>query len=137
MLRLLARFDRDSGDAATRRMLGGLESVYVRSFKFEWENEYQSADLDAVRAQFQAPLWSRVVGVRSKSSGEGNVDVYFKDGGNGKLAGIVVIAAEPTQLTFVSIAGSLDPSQLVDLGGQFHIPRLEMALAGSHRKEMK
>lgn len=136
MLRLLARFDKDVGDAGTRKLLAGLESIYVRSFKFGWEDEYKAADVEAIRNQFQAPAWSRIVGVRSKNSG-GDVDVYFKDGGNGKLAGIVVIAAEPTELTFVSIVGALDPGQLADLGGQFHIPRLEMAVGGARRKELK
>jgi hypothetical protein len=136
MLRLLAKFDKEIDDAATRKLLGGLESIYVRSFRFAWEDEYKTADVEAIRTQLQAPTWSRIVGVRSKNSG-GDVDVYFKDGGNGKLAGIVVIAAEPTELTFVSIVGSLDPDQLADLGGQFHIPKLEMALGGARRKEPK
>jgi hypothetical protein len=135
MLRLFAKFDH-GGDDASRKLLAGLESVYVRSFKFEWEDEYKSADVEAIRTQLQAPPWSRIVGVRSKYSG-GDVDVYFKDDGNGKLAGIVVIAAEPRELTFVSIVGSLEPGQLADLGGQFHIPKLEMALGGARRKEPK
>lgn len=136
MLRLLAKFDKDSDEAATKKLLAGLESVYVRSFQFAAEDEYKTADVEAVRIQFQAPTWSRIVGVRSKHSG-GDVDVYFKDGGNGKLAGIVVIAAEPKELTFVSIVGSLQPEQLGDLGGQFHIPKLEMTLGSARRKELK
>jgi hypothetical protein len=74
--------------------------------------------------------------VRSKRSG-GDVDVYFKDGGNGKLAGIVVISAEPTEFTFVSIVGSLQPDQLADLGGQFHIPKLDIAGGSIGRKGPK
>ena len=135
MLRLLARFD-NGGDAPSRKLLSGLESVYVRSFRFAWEDEYKMADVEDIRNQFQTPAWSRIVGVRSKNSG-GDVDVYFKDGGNGKLAGIVVIAAEPMELTFVSIVGSVDPGQLADLGGHFHIPRLETTLGGARRKELK
>jgi hypothetical protein len=136
MLRLLAKFDKGTADDASRKLIGGLESIYVRSFQFAWEDEYKLADVEAIRSQLQAPTWSRIVGVRSKNS-EGDVDVYFKDGGNGKLAGIVVIAAEPRELTFVSIVGSLEPGQLADLGGQFHIPKLEMALGGGRRKEWK
>jgi hypothetical protein len=63
------------------------------------------------------------VGVRSKHGD--NVDVYFKNGGNGNLGGIVVIAAEPRELTIVNIIGTLDPEKLADLGGEFGIPRLE------------
>jgi hypothetical protein len=53
------------------------------------------------------------------------VDVYFKDGGNGQLGGIVVIDAEPLELTIVNISGTLDPERLADLGGEFGIPRFE------------
>jgi hypothetical protein len=81
------------------------------------------ADVDALRSQLQSPAWGRLVGVRSKH-GE-NVDVYFKDGGNGRLGGIVVIAAEPKELTIVNIIGTLDPEKLADLGGEFGIPRFE------------
>lgn len=133
LLRLLARFDKD-GDA--RKVMAGIDSIYVRSFQFAWEDEYKIEDLEAVRSQFQGPAWSRIVGVRSKrSSGNGDVDVYFKDGGNGKLAGIVVISAEPRELTFVSLVGNLQPEQLADLGGQFHIPQLDMSLRSTRRRE--
>jgi hypothetical protein len=134
MLRLFARFEKGGGDASTRKLIEGLESIYVRSFQFGWEDEYKPADVEAIRTQFQAPTWSRIVGVRSKGSGS-DVDVYFKDGGNGKLGGVVVISAEPRELTVVSIVGSIEPGQLAELGGQFHIPKLEMALGGSRRKE--
>ncbi|HLK65388.1 MAG TPA: DUF4252 domain-containing protein [Bryobacteraceae bacterium] len=136
MLKLLAKFD-GGADADLKQTLNGIESIYVRSFQFGFENEYKDADVEALRSQFQGPGWSRIVGVRSKSHFEdGNVDVYFKDGGNGKLGGIVVISAEARELTFVSIVGSISPEHLVDLGGHFHVPKLEMAL-GSRRKEMR
>ena len=134
MLHLLARFDREGG---ARKALDGVESVYVRSFQFRFEDEYKASDVDALRAQFQAPGWSRIVGVRSRrwnGGGDGDVDVFFKDGGDGKLAGIVVIAAEPREFTFVSINGSLQPEQLAELGGQYHIPRLDLGAGGSSRR---
>ncbi|HTS28304.1 MAG TPA: DUF4252 domain-containing protein [Bryobacteraceae bacterium] len=134
MLRLLARFD-DGSDADTRKMLSGVQSIFVRSFQFAFDGEYQAADVAAVRTQFQAAPWARIVGVRSKGI-DGDVDVFFKDGGNGKLGGIVIISAEPRELTIVSITGSIEPRQLADLGGHFHIPRLEM-LADSRRRDDK
>jgi hypothetical protein len=132
LLRLIARFDKD---VEARKALDGVESVHVRSFQFRFEDEYKGSDVDALRSQFQAPGWSRIVGVRSRRwSGDGDVDVFFKDGGNGKLAGIVVIAAEPREFTFVSIDGSLLPEQLARLGGQFHIPRLDLGAIDSSRR---
>jgi hypothetical protein len=126
MLRLADRFLSDKDDEAkAKKMMAGLDGVSVWSFEFEREGEYNPADVDAVRAQLQAPAWSRIVGVTSQS-GE-NVDVYFKTAANGQLGGVVVIAAEPRELTIVSVTGTLDPSQLADLGGQFHIPKLHMS----------
>jgi hypothetical protein len=125
MLQLASRFlhDKDGDEADVRKLIAGLDSIYVRSFEFRSEGAYSMADVDAVRNQLQSPAWGRLVGVRSKH-GE-NVDVYFKDGGNGHLGGIVVIAAEPRELTIVNIIGTLDPEKLADLGGEFGIPRLE------------
>lgn len=125
MLKLAGKFlnDKDGDDADVRKLLAGLDSIYVRSFQFSHEGQYNMADVEALRSQLQGPVWGRLVGVRSKH-GE-NVDVYFKDGGNGQIGGIVVIAAEPKELTIVHIIGTLDPEKLADLGGEFGIPRLE------------
>ena len=125
MLQFASKFlkDKDGDEADVRKLVAGLDSIYVRSFQFSHEGEYSMADVEAVRTQLQSPPWGRLVGVRSKHGD--NVDVYFKDGGNGQLGGIVVIAAEPRELTIVNIIGTLDPEKLVDLGGEFGIPRLE------------
>jgi hypothetical protein len=124
MLKLAAHFLSDRGDEAkARKVMAGLESIYVRSFKFSRDGEYNPADLDAFRAVLASPSWSRVVGVRSTRD-EGDVDVFLKSGANSQLGGAVVIAAKPRELTIVQITGTLDPDQLAGLGGQFHIPHL-------------
>ena len=125
MLELAGRFlhDKDEDVAEVRKLIAGLDGIYVRNFRFAEEGQYNAADVEAVRSQLQSPPWGRLVGVKSKHGD--NVDVYFKDGGSGKLGGIVVIAAEPRELTIVNILGTLDPEKLVDLGGEFGIPRLE------------
>jgi len=125
LLQMASRFLTD-GDADTKKLLAGLDSVYVRSFEFASDGDYSPGDLDVVRAQLQAPNWLRVVGVRSKTSGD-NVDVWFKADANGQLGGVVILAGEPHSLTFVSIIGKIDPSQIGGLGGQFGIPRLDLA----------
>ena len=123
MLRFTSRFLDEAQDAGIRKLMAGLDSIYVRSLEFAKEGEYSAADVEAVRGQLQAPAWSRIVGVRSQRSGQ-DADVYFKNSGDGQLGGIVVIAAEPKELTIVEINGTLDPQHLVDLGGEFGIPRL-------------
>jgi hypothetical protein len=134
MLRLAGRFlsGKNEDQSRARNLISGLESISVRSFTFAGAGEYSAADVDAVRAQVQSAPWGRVVGVKNKEGD--NVDVYFKDGGEGKLAGIVLIAAEPKELTVVSIVGAIDPSRLGELGGEFGIPKLDVDVHISGKK---
>ncbi len=135
LLRLAARFlsDNDDDQGKAKRLIAGLESVTVRSYEFSGTGEYQSADLDAIRAQLQPPAWSRIVNVKSKGNSE-DADVYIKTESNGNLGGLVIIAAEPRELTIVHIAGNIDPSQLGDLGGRWHIPRIEVRAGTGTRR---
>jgi Domain of unknown function (DUF4252) len=135
MLRLATRFlsGKDPDTAKARNAFTGIDSIHVRSFEFAREGEYNMADVDAVRAQLQTPAWSRMVGVRSRRT-NGDADVYVRIVGNGLLGGVVVISAEPKELTIVTIAGTLDPQDLAGLGGQFHIPELAFSLGVTHRR---
>jgi hypothetical protein len=132
LLKLAGKFlsGKDGDSVAASKIVAGLESITVRSYEFSREGQYDPADLDAVRAQVKGPQWAHIVGVRSKKDGE-NVDVYFKDGGSGNLGGIVVLCAEPMELTIVSVVGTIDPSQLASLGGQFGIPRFDFELGAT------
>lgn len=125
MLRWASKFlsADDPEEAKCAKLVANLKGIYVRSFEFDKEGAYSSSEVDALRSQFRSPVWSRVVGVRSERDGE-NVDVFFKLE-NDKMAGIVVIAAEPKELTFVNIVGPLEVDQLADLGGEFGIPKLD------------
>jgi len=125
MLRWASKFlsadDPDEEKAA--KLVANLKGIYVRSYEFDSDGAYPMADVDALRAQFRSPVWSRVVGVRSERDGD-NVDVYFKLE-NDKMAGIVVIAAEARELTVVNIEGPLEVEQLADLGGEFGVPKFD------------
>jgi len=137
-LRLAARFlsDKDSEEARVKKAISGLESVSVHSYQFARDGEYDPADVNGLRAQLASPAWSRILGVKSTASQE-DMDVYFKIDGKGQLAGVVIISAEPRGLIIVTIAGTLDLEQLADLGGQFHIPEMDLAGLGKGRKDVK
>ena len=123
MLGLASRFlsDKTADEAQAKRIISGLKGIYVRSFEFAKAGEYSNADVEAIRAQLQPPVWSRVVGVQSKRDGE-NSDVYMKAAG-GQVGGLVVISAEPKQLTIVNISGAIQIEDLAGLSGQFGIPK--------------
>ena len=126
LLKMAARFlsDKDDPDIAkVKRIIAKLEGVYVRSYQFAEEGEYSRADVESVRSQLHSPAWGRIVGVRSRREG-GDVDVFLKLPGNGTLGGAVIIVAEPRELTFVNVVGTIEPDDVANLSGQFHIPRL-------------
>lgn len=124
MLRWASKFlsADDPEEKKCAQLVANLKGIYVRSFEFDEEGAYTAAEVEALRSQLRGPGWSRIVGVRSQH--EDNVDVFFKLE-NEKMSGIVIIAAEPKELTFVNIVGPLDVDQLADLSGEFGIPKLD------------
>lgn len=127
LLQLAAKFlsASDPDQAIAKKLISDLEGIYVRSFEFARPGEYSNADVDSLRSQVKGPQWSRMASVRSQKSGQ-DVDVFLKLN-NDEIAGVVVIAAEPTRLTWVNIVGPIDIDQLARLSGQFGIPKLDVS----------
>jgi uncharacterized protein DUF4252 len=123
-LQLAAKFMNDEGDEEARNIVKKLKGIYVRSFEFDSPGQYSQADIESLRAQLKSPMWEKVVNVHSKRDGE-NAEIYFKTDAGDQIAGLVVIAADPKELTIVHIDGPLDPSDLDKIGGDFGVPRLE------------
>jgi hypothetical protein len=125
LLQLAGKFlsSTDPEQAAVKNLIGKLKGIYVRSFQFANEGEYSEADVESLRSQLGAPIWSRMVSVRSRT--DGDVDVFFKMEKD-QIAGLVVLAAEPRELTFVNIVGPIDLDQLSSLSGQFGIPKIDL-----------
>ena len=123
MLRLASGFlsNSDPDEKQVKKLVGKLRGVYVRSFEFDKAGQYSMSDVESIRSQLKAPAWSRIVGVRS-IKGE-NSEVYLKKDGD-QVAGLVVISAEPKELTIVHIDGPIDPGELSQLGGHMGIPKL-------------
>jgi len=129
LLQLAAKFlsPSDPEQRAVKNLISNVKGVYVRSFEFAGPGQYSEADVDALRAQLKAPQWSRMVNVRSTRGGE-NVDVFFKMDKE-RIAGLVLIATEPHELTIVNIVGAIDLDQLASLGGYFGIPQVSVGTA--------
>lgn len=125
LLQLAARFlpNNDPDTAQVKKLVSGLKGIYVRSFQFDKPGEYAMSDVEAIRTQLRAPAWSRIVGVKKMKSGE-NSEVYLRNEG-GNITGLVVVAAEPRELTIVNINGPIRPEDLQELGGHFGIPKMD------------
>jgi len=109
-------------EAKAKALLAGIKSIQVKSFEFKNEGEYSQADLDAMRSQLRAPGWSKALSVIEKRE---STEIFIKQENN-RAAGIVILAAEPKELTVVYISGSVDLSQLSELGGRFGIPDIDL-----------
>jgi hypothetical protein len=125
-LKFAAKF-LDSGDpdeAAVKKLIAGLEGIYIRHFEFKRDNMWSQSDLDPIRKQLHAPEWERIVGV-TEDDGAGISEVYLRLEGE-KSTGVALIVAEARELTVINIVGSIDLDQLADLSGHFDIPKLKI-----------
>jgi hypothetical protein len=113
VLKMAAGFISSSGDedaVKLKKLIAGVKSITVRTFEFKTKGQYSKADVNAIRKQLKTPEWSSIVTVNDKESGETS-EVYVL-GGKDKPGGILIISAEPTELTFVQILGTVDISDL-------------------------
>ena len=123
MLQLASKFMKDDNEqdsAEVNRIISKLDGIYVRHLEFKKEGEFSDADVEPIRNQLTGPEWSRIVEVKEKESKE-NVAVYIRSL-NGKTAGLVVVAEEPMELTFVHLDGEINLEEVGALSGNFGIP---------------
>jgi hypothetical protein len=127
MLEFVKKFmDRSKPEEAEAlRILDKLKGIYVRSLEFERDGEYSEADIEALRKQFSAPGWQKVVDVREKGRHGDNAGVYMRTDGK-EMSGMVVLAFEPREVTIVNVVGTIDPAELRQLGGKMGIPRMNI-----------
>ena len=120
MLKQTAGFvaGKGSDPAKVRELIEGITGIYVKSFKFDAPNAYTESDVEAIRKQVSGAGWTRVVSVREKRE---LTEIYFwKE--RDITGGMVVLSAEPNELTVVNIVGRVDLASLGALGPM--IPRL-------------
>jgi hypothetical protein len=111
-------------DAAVRKLINGLQGIYVRSYTFDSDFAYPKAEVDRVRSQLSAPGWRSVVQVHDVRK-HNDVDIYMYVDRN-RVNGLAIIASQPREFTIVNIVGSVDLEQLHELEGRFGIPKLQL-----------
>src|SRR5436190_2831571 len=112
MLRLASRFLSD-GEGDVKGMVSKLEGIYVHSYEFETEGVYDRSVVDRIQKQL-GPEWKRIVSVQHRM--KENTEIYTLPKGD-QLAGLVIIAAEPRQLTIVNLVGVIDLDKLASPEG--------------------
>ena len=113
--------DDDADDREIKKVIAGIKGIYVKRFEFETDNQYTTADIEAIRTQLRGPGWTRLVNVTSKK--EGNLEVYLAMNGE-TVGGLAVLSNDVRELTVVNIVGPVDLEKLAKLEGQFGLPEL-------------
>ena len=124
MLQFAGKFldGKDPDEARVKKLIVGIQGIYIQSFEFKKDGAYAPADLEKVRNQLKAPDWSRIVGIKSGGESE-NIEVWVRNE-KGKVTGVAILASEPRQLTVANLVGNVDLESLSDLGGHFGLPNL-------------
>jgi Domain of unknown function (DUF4252) len=117
MLAFAAQFmhGKDDDEAATRHLIEGLDSIYVRDYEFDKDGQFSPDQLEQLRRSFQTPEWSAIVHEQERRSGESS-DILVKMV-NGENRGIFVLSVEPRDISIVLILGPIRLDQLASLHG--------------------
>jgi hypothetical protein len=122
LMRLASKLLSNHGDEKeVKDLIAGIKGIYVKSFEFEADGQYTSADIEGIRSQLRGPSWTRLMNFTSKK--EANLEVYLLLNGE-QVGGLAVLAADDRELTVVNIVGPVDIEKLSKLEGQFGVPDL-------------
>lgn len=125
MLQFAAKFldGKDPDEAAVKKLIAGIDGIYIRSYEFKQEGAWSQADVDLIHNQLKAPEWSRILGIKSAEDGD-NAEVHVCNQ-NGKVTGVVILVTGAKEFTVANIVGAVSLESLADLSGHFDLPRLE------------
>jgi hypothetical protein len=113
------------GDGKTKDLTSKLDFVIVRSYEYAKEGEYKMADVEEFTARLNNGGWSHIVKERSATE---STDVCVRTDNEGQVSELVVIDAEPKELTFVHLKGHLNMQDLMKAGQQYGVPQGEPKL---------
>jgi len=125
MLSVAAGLIPDSEPEA-RQAINKLDGVSVHVLRFGAAGIADERQVDAIRAAYHLRGWKHLV-TSTRAGGpvhSGTTDVWLVlDGVN--VRGAVVLAETPASLTLITVAGNINPVDVMHLRGHFGIPRFE------------
>jgi hypothetical protein len=121
MLVMASKVDRDNEDL--RRVIAGVNSVSVHSFRYAGEVTFDPAAMDMVIVQYRDAGWQHLVSQHRNERG-GQTDLWIRMEGTA-IRDIAVLLIRARQMHFVSVSGSITPLDLLRLSGHFGIPRMD------------
>jgi len=135
MLSFASKFmnGKDKDEESTRKLIEGLDGIYVREYEFDKEGQYSMEEIEKLRQYFETSEWSPIVRERERKTGE-TTDVMVKLV-NGETHGMFILEVEPRELTIVLILGPVRMEDLGKLKGLGGLGALGDVDKGSHGKD--
>lgn len=138
MLAMAAKFagsdSDDRSDKADANLVKKLEFVIVRSYEYEKPGQYSMADVEEFQRRLESGGWSHIVKTRGAAE---STDVCVKTDDSGAFSELVVISAEPTELTFVHLKGHMSMDELTKAGAKYGVPQTGSSDDEGHGKKAK
>jgi hypothetical protein len=113
-------------EAEDRQVIRKLDGVSVHLLRFGQPGIRNESEVASIRNAYHLRGWKHVVTTAANGGPlhNGTTDVWVVlDGVN--VRGAVVLAETPRSLTLVTVAGNLNPVDLLHLRGHFGIPRFD------------
>ncbi|HVW87483.1 MAG TPA: DUF4252 domain-containing protein [Bryobacteraceae bacterium] len=140
MLKLASGLLGHDDDAATiRSLVDGLKGIYIRTYEFDRESQYNQADVEPLRTYLRQQQWSKII---ESQEGKELSEIYVQPLPNSRFGGVAIISTEARELTVVYISGVMNMDDLEKLSGNMGIPDLDLkkgkkpdAKAGKGKKD--
>ena len=125
MLVFASKLDSDNDDL--RRVIAGVSSVSVHSYRFHGAAMYDPEVLESVKQEYKAEGWKHLGDSHEHGGRPGATDVWVHLDNNA-ISNIAILVARANDVTLVEVSGSISPVDLLHLGGHFGIPKIEGGL---------
>jgi hypothetical protein len=102
----------NGGGALARKMY----FIVIRSYEYDKPGMYKMEDVEVYRKKLDDGSWSCSIRVRDK---DGTTDICSRQTADHKGSEMVIIAAEPKELTFIHMSGNVSFADLAKMGGNF------------------
>ncbi|GAA3748668.1 DUF4252 domain-containing protein [Terriglobus aquaticus] len=109
MLGLAARKGGEKGDLAQK-----LDYIVVRNYEFAHENEYNIDDLKPIFKRLDESGWKHLVRTRENRE---MTDICIRQDNEGVTKEMVIISAEPKEISLVHLKGNVTLADMKNFGG--------------------
>ncbi len=109
----------NSDDPHAKALIGKMDSVLVRNYEYDAPGKYRMDDVEQIRKRLDGGGWSHLVKEHSATE---STDICVKTDAEGRMSEMVIIDAEPKDLSFIHLRGHMSPKDLAGMSGSFGGP---------------